>query len=102
MSAEDAVVDEEAFAATQRLIRVSALRGEPVEGDSCANCYYFLEPGEPLGSAGRRSSRPWSVKLVVPLLGDGRGRLTGPLTAACAQGVAEPSRGGRGLAGTRR
>ena len=49
MSAEDAVVDEEAFAATQRLIRVSALRGEPVEGDSCANCYYFLEPGEPMG-----------------------------------------------------
>jgi hypothetical protein len=48
VSTEDAVVDEEAFAASQRLIRLAALRGEPVEGDSCANCYYYLEPGAPL------------------------------------------------------
>jgi hypothetical protein len=41
-------VDEQKFAAVQRLIRVAALRGTPMEGDSCANCRYFLEPGEPM------------------------------------------------------
>ena len=41
-------VDEEAFAATQRLVKLTALRGTPVEGDSCANCYYYLEPDEPM------------------------------------------------------
>jgi hypothetical protein len=40
----DPVVDEERFAEAQRLLRLSALRGSPLEGDSCANCYYFLEP----------------------------------------------------------
>ena len=44
----DAQVDEQAFASVQRLIKVTALRGTPVEGDSCANCYYFLEPGMPM------------------------------------------------------
>jgi hypothetical protein len=43
----DATVDEERFEAAQRVIKVTALRGTPVEGDSCANCYYYLEPGEP-------------------------------------------------------
>ena len=41
-------VDEEKFETAQRLIRVTALRGTPVEDDSCANCYYYLEPDEPL------------------------------------------------------
>lgn len=41
-------VDEAKFAAVQRLIRLTALRGTPVEGDSCGNCQYFLEPGEPM------------------------------------------------------
>jgi hypothetical protein len=45
---EEPQVDEEAFAAAQRLIRLTALRGTPLEGDSCANCYYYLEPGAPL------------------------------------------------------
>lgn len=45
---EDAEVNEEAFQAAQRLVRLTALRGTPMEGDSCANCYYYLEPGEPL------------------------------------------------------
>jgi hypothetical protein len=40
-------VDEAAFAATQRLIRVTALRGTPLDGDSCANCHFYLERGEP-------------------------------------------------------
>jgi len=48
MSVEDAEVDEAAFAASSKLIRIAALRGSPVEGDSCANCYYYLEPGEDL------------------------------------------------------
>ena len=28
----------------QRLVKLTALRGSPLEGDSCANCYYYLEP----------------------------------------------------------
>ncbi len=48
MSAQDASIDEAKFEATQRLIRLTALRGTPVEGDSCANCYYYLEPGSDL------------------------------------------------------
>ena len=46
MSEVEPVVDEEKFQRVQRLLRVSALRGSPVEGDSCANCLYYLEPGE--------------------------------------------------------
>jgi hypothetical protein len=45
---DEPAVDEAAFAATQRLIRVTALRGTPLDDDSCSNCRYFLEPGEPL------------------------------------------------------
>ena len=41
-------VDEAKLQATQRVVKVTALRGRPVEGDSCANCYYFLEPGADL------------------------------------------------------
>jgi hypothetical protein len=39
-------VDEVRFQQTQRLIRITALRGSPVEGDSCANCVYYLQPDE--------------------------------------------------------
>jgi hypothetical protein len=46
--ADEPNVDEVAFRATQKLIRLTALRGTPVEGDGCANCYYYLEPGEPM------------------------------------------------------
>jgi hypothetical protein len=46
--ADEPNVDEVAFRSTQKLIRLTALRGTPVEGDSCGNCYYYLEPGEPL------------------------------------------------------
>jgi hypothetical protein len=45
---DEPTVDEAAFEKVQRLIRVTALRGTPLEGDSCANCFYFLEPGAPL------------------------------------------------------
>jgi hypothetical protein len=44
----DATVDEERFEAVQRVIKVTALRGDPVDGDSCGSCYYYLEPGEPM------------------------------------------------------
>ena len=32
----------------QRIVKLTALRGSPVEGDSCGNCYYYLEPGADL------------------------------------------------------
>ena len=41
-------VDEVRFEQTQRTVKVSALRGRPLEGDSCASCLYFLEPGADL------------------------------------------------------
>jgi hypothetical protein len=45
---EEPNVDEEAFAAAQRVIRLTALRGEPVDDASCADCWYYLSPGDPL------------------------------------------------------
>jgi hypothetical protein len=45
---DEPIVDEARFGAVQRVIKVTALRGTPVDGDSCANCCYYLEPGEPL------------------------------------------------------
>jgi hypothetical protein len=42
-------VDEERFAACQRLIKLTALRGTPLEGDSCGNCCYFVAPPDPMG-----------------------------------------------------
>ena len=41
-------VDEAAFNAAQRVTRLIALRGTPLEGDSCGSCHYYLEPGEPM------------------------------------------------------
>jgi predicted DNA-binding transcriptional regulator YafY len=41
-------VNEAEFNKAQRIVKVSALRGSPIEGDSCANCYYYLEPGADL------------------------------------------------------
>jgi len=41
-------VDEAAFNAAQKMIRATALRGTPLEGDSCGNCLYYLEHGDPL------------------------------------------------------
>lgn len=48
MTAAEPQVDEAAFAAAQRLIRLTALRGTPVDDDRCSTCYYYLEPDEPL------------------------------------------------------
>jgi hypothetical protein len=41
-------VDEARFAEAQRVVKVAALRGEPLDGDSCDNCFYYLEPGSQL------------------------------------------------------
>jgi len=46
MSLEDAVVDEERFAAASKLIKVAALRGSPVDDGCCQNCLYYLDPSE--------------------------------------------------------
>ena len=42
------IVDEARFEEFQRVAKLTALRGTPLEGDSCANCYYYLEPGADL------------------------------------------------------
>ena len=47
-SGVEPTVDEARFAETQRLIKLTALRGSPIEGDSCENCLYYLEPGADL------------------------------------------------------
>ena len=44
----DPAVDQARFTASQRLVRLAALRGTPLDDDSCANCLYYLEPGAPL------------------------------------------------------
>jgi hypothetical protein len=41
-------VDDARFEQAQRVVRLTALRGSPVEGDSCSSCYYYLEPGAEL------------------------------------------------------
>jgi hypothetical protein len=41
-------VDEAKFQQAQRVVKVAALRGIPLDDDSCANCLYYLEPGEQL------------------------------------------------------
>lgn len=54
----DPQVDEVRFAEAQRMVKVAALRGTPLEGDRCANCYYYLEPEESLAFC-------WHEKLQV-------------------------------------
>jgi hypothetical protein len=44
----DPTVDEAKFEQSQRVVRLTALRGSPLEGDSCANCLYYLEPDKDL------------------------------------------------------
>ena len=44
----DPVVDEVRFADFQRVVKVAALRGTALEGDSCRGCYYYLERGADL------------------------------------------------------
>ena len=38
------VVDETRFADAQRVMKIAALRGSPLDDDHCRNCLYYLEP----------------------------------------------------------
>lgn len=52
------VVDEIRFAAAQRVVKLAALRGSPLDGDRCATCLYFLDPDAELAFC-------WHEKLHV-------------------------------------
>lgn len=39
-------VDEVRFAASQRTVRISALRTSPIDDDRCATCLYYLDLGQ--------------------------------------------------------
>ena len=41
-------VDEVRFAEAQRIVKLTALRGTPVDDDRCGGCLYYTEPDEPL------------------------------------------------------
>jgi hypothetical protein len=51
-------VDEARFADAQRVVKVAALRGEPLDDDRCDNCLYFLQPGSQLAFC-------WHEKLQI-------------------------------------
>ena len=51
-------VDEARFAQAQHVLKVSALRGAPLDEDRCANCLYFLEPEDELSFC-------WHEKLQI-------------------------------------
>jgi hypothetical protein len=51
-------VDEARFAESQRVVKVAALRGEPLDDDRCADCLYYLEPDAPLAFC-------WHEKLQI-------------------------------------
>jgi hypothetical protein len=40
----DANVDEARFADAQRVAKIAALRGSPLDGDHCRTCLYYLDP----------------------------------------------------------
>ena len=41
-------IDEARFGAAQRVIKLAALRGSPMEEDRCGTCLYYLEPDDNL------------------------------------------------------
>jgi hypothetical protein len=51
-------VDEARFNEAQRIRKLTALRGTPLDGDSCGTCYYYLEPGAHLAFC-------WHEKLQI-------------------------------------
>jgi hypothetical protein len=51
-------VNEARLKEAQRIVRVAALRGSPVDGDRCGDCYYYLEPGADLAFC-------WHEKLQI-------------------------------------
>ncbi|HLG66241.1 MAG TPA: hypothetical protein VKV36_00050 [Acidimicrobiales bacterium] len=57
------VVDDARFAEAQRLVKVAALRGSPLDGDRCRTCLYYLDPSEDLSFC-------WHEKLQSLVGGD--------------------------------
>jgi hypothetical protein len=51
-------IDEARFEATQRIVKVAALRPTPLDDDSCGTCLYYLEPENGLSFC-------WHAKLHV-------------------------------------
>jgi hypothetical protein len=51
-------VDEARFADVQRVVKVAALRGEPLDDDQCSTCLYYLEPDAPFAFC-------WHEKLQI-------------------------------------
>ena len=51
-------VDEARFNEAQRVRKLTALRGTPLDEDSCGTCYYDLEPGADLAFC-------WHEKLQI-------------------------------------
>jgi hypothetical protein len=51
-------VDEAKYQAAQRVAKVSALRGTPLDDDRCATCFYYLERAAPLSFC-------WHEKLQI-------------------------------------
>ena len=41
-------VDEDRFADAQRVVKIAALRGTPLDEDRCRNCLYYLDPAADL------------------------------------------------------
>jgi hypothetical protein len=51
-------VDEAKFQELQRVVKVSALRGTPLDDDRCASCYYYIDAGAPFSFC-------WHEKLQI-------------------------------------
>jgi hypothetical protein len=52
------IVDEVRFADAQRVARLAALRGTPLDDDRCRACYYYLDPDADLAFC-------WHEKLQI-------------------------------------
>jgi hypothetical protein len=51
-------VDEARFAEVQRIAKLTALRGEPMDDDHCRQCLYYLDPSSDLAFC-------WHEKLQI-------------------------------------
>lgn len=58
MTDPEVVVDDERLREAQRIVRIAALRGVPLDGDRCRDCYYYLDPGADLAFC-------WHEKLQI-------------------------------------
>lgn len=58
MTEIEARIDEARLREAQRTVRLAALRGSPLDGDRCRDCYYYLDPGAELAFC-------WHEKLQI-------------------------------------